>query len=99
MVIIIFSFCLLSNTFRKLARPSPNVLQDIQKKLKTSKMHLDMNKLSPENWMYGMRWREIKHHKGVYKNCFIWDIFYSNLGLENVCVMIGKAKVKGHSEP
>lgn len=58
-----------------------------------------MNKLSPENWMYGMRWREIKHHKGVYKNCFIWDIFYSNLGLENVCVMIGKAKVKGHSEP
>lgn len=48
-----------------------------------------MNKLSPENWMYGMRWREIKHHKGVYKNCLICDIFTVILVLKNVCVMVG----------
>ncbi|XP_022293467.1 cytochrome c oxidase subunit NDUFA4-like [Crassostrea virginica] len=23
------------------------------------------DKLSPENWMYGMRWKEIKYHKGM----------------------------------
>lgn len=48
-----------------------------------------MNKLTPENWMYGMRWREIKHHKGVYKYCLICDIFYSNLGLEK-CMCHGR---------
>lgn len=56
-----------------------------------------MNKLSPENWMYGMRWREIKHHKGVYKNCLICDIFYSNLGMKK-CMCHGRLSL-GHSKP
>ncbi|XP_048731029.1 NADH dehydrogenase [ubiquinone] 1 alpha subcomplex subunit 4-like 2 [Ostrea edulis] len=28
-------------------------------------MHIDFNKLGPENWLYGMRWREVSHHKGM----------------------------------